>query len=169
MLLDMTPVLCGDKDEIAFDYSFPYSECEGLIKDDVILTKPIRVSGKVVNRAGFIVLYLDIAFPYKTHCARCFCSIEGSFQIKAEKNVAAEAPENDNDDYLLICDGKLDIDTPVLEEAALSFPQKILCREDCKGLCPKCGADWNKGKCSCPEHEPDPRLAVLKNLIKNQE
>jgi uncharacterized protein len=45
---------------------------------------------------------------------------------------------------------------------------RLLCSEDCKGLCQKCGADLNHGKCNCPEHEPDPRWAALKKLFDNK-
>jgi hypothetical protein len=45
-----------------------------------------------------------------------------------------------------------------------ALPLKPLCREECKGLCPSCGADLNKGPCSCKGKKGDPRLAALKKL-----
>ena len=164
MLLDMTPVLSGDQAEIVFDDLLPASDGEDFSKDDVRLTGPVQISGKVINRAGYMVLHLTAEFPYETHCARCFSPVSGVFRIETEKNVAAETPEGDGDDYLIVTDGKLDTTEPVLEEIALSFPSRILCREDCKGLCPKCGKDLNEGACGCPAHDPDPRLAILKNF-----
>ena len=52
------------------------------------------------------------------------------------------------------------------EEIMLEMPSRTLCREDCLGLCPKCGKNLNEGSCGCAQHEPDPRLAVLKTLLK---
>jgi len=52
----------------------------------------------------------------------------------------------------------------VESETALALPMKPLCREDCRGLCPACGANRNLASCACPERAPDPRLAALKDL-----
>jgi uncharacterized protein len=46
----------------------------------------------------------------------------------------------------------------------MAIPMKPLCREDCRGLCPECGADWNAGDCACEKTKVDPRLEVLKGL-----
>ena len=72
----------------------------------------------------------------------------------------------DNDDYIFIEDKKLDLLAPVEEQLMLEMPSKTLCREDCRGLCQKCGKNLNEGPCTCEEHEVDPRLAILKTLLK---
>ncbi|MBQ7217580.1 MAG: DUF177 domain-containing protein, partial [Synergistaceae bacterium] len=54
---------------------------------------------------------------------------------------------------------------PQIEESIYTLiPTKILCREDCKGLCPNCGADLNYGECSCRNENIDPRLEALRNF-----
>lgn len=53
--------------------------------------------------------------------------------------------------------------TELLEE---EFPFRILCREDCAGLCPRCGKDLNEGSCQCESDEIDPRLAPLKDILE---
>lgn len=51
------------------------------------------------------------------------------------------------------------------EQFFLEMPIRFLCKEDCKGLCPRCGADLNEGKCACLKEKPiDPRLAKLKEI-----
>ena len=88
--------------------------------------------------------------------------------IDFEKTVCAEGDlqNTDNDDYVEIEDSMLDIDEALIEDMILNFPLKILCDEDCKGLCPKCGIDLNTGSCSCVTKEIDPRLAVLLKLFR---
>jgi hypothetical protein len=61
------------------------------------------------------------------------------------------------------------VDDALLEELTLSFPTRLLCSEDCEGLCPKCGKPKRDGECSCSEKEIDPRLAVLKNFFADEE
>ena len=67
---------------------------------------------------------------------------------------------------MIVRDGFLDVDEELSEMLEMDFPSKILCREDCRGLCPKCGANRNHGSCSCPEKEVDPRLAPLAKLLE---
>ena len=56
------------------------------------------------------------------------------------------------------------LDAELLELLELSFPSKMLCDEDCKGLCQKCGKNLNEGECSCDMTEIDPRMLPLKKL-----
>jgi uncharacterized protein len=62
-------------------------------------------------------------------------------------------------------DGKtIDLDPIVREQVLLALPMSVLCRAECRGLCPVCGQDLNVESCSCDRRVPDPRLAALKNI-----
>ncbi|MGQ0540872.1 MAG: DUF177 domain-containing protein, partial [Blastocatellia bacterium] len=67
-------------------------------------------------------------------------------------------------DVDLLIDDSLDLNEIVREQILLNLPQQIFCKEDCKGLCPKCGANINLIDCNCNETEIDPRWAALNNL-----
>ena len=57
---------------------------------------------------------------------------------------------------------------PVVRDVVIAaLPIRNLCRPDCKGLCPKCGADLNQADCGCDREVVDPRLAALKDWMKN--
>ena len=73
--------------------------------------------------------------------------------------------EPDGDEYVLAPDGKVELDELLREDVLLDLPGKFLCREDCKGLCPRCGKNLNQGDCGCPKQEVDPRLAALQALL----
>lgn len=141
-----------------------------LLFDDVTVTAPVVVSGKVVNRAGYMVLTEEADISFSTRCARCLTDVATHAAFRVEKPVADEkglmALENrDNDDYVLIEDGKLDLDAPICDEILLSFPMRVLCKDDCKGLCSGCGADLNTEPCRCTKKEIDPRFASLAALL----
>ncbi len=141
-----------------------------LLFDDVTVTSPVVVSGQVVNRAGYMVLTEEAVISYRTRCARCLTDVESSTAFRVEKPVADEkgpmSLENrDNDDYVQIKDGKLDLDAVICDEILLSFPMRILCKDDCKGLCAGCGADLNTEVCRCTKKEIDPRFASLAALL----
>lgn len=63
----------------------------------------------------------------------------------------------------------LDLNELVRQDLMLALPLVPLCRNDCQGLCPSCGKNWNDGDCDCQEDELDPRFAVLKQLLDNNE
>jgi len=67
-------------------------------------------------------------------------------------------------DESLVIDGKIDIAEVVREQILLALPAQVFCGDDCKGLCPKCGANQNLIDCKCADKEIDPRWAALRNL-----
>ena len=141
-----------------------------IVFDDVVVTAPVAVHGTVVNRAGYIVLTAEASMSYRTHCARCLADVEDTVRFLCEKTVADEKgllrlENTENDDYVQIKGGKLDLDAPICDEILLSFPMRILCSDDCKGLCAGCGADLNRESCRCTKKEVDPRLAKLAALL----
>ena len=169
MILDMLPILSGASQELHFDFSF-VPEKDGLlvsVYEDVNFTDPIVVTGYMKNMAGYMILHADVKVKYDTMCARCAEPVSSVLEITFEKDIASSGDvSSDNDDYIIIEDKKLDVLPSVEEQIMLEMPSKTLCKEDCKGLCYKCGKNLNEGECSCERHEIDPRLAVLKTLLK---
>jgi uncharacterized protein len=65
--------------------------------------------------------------------------------------------------------GYLPLHDMIREQIYLSVPMKVLCRQDCRGLCPTCGADLNEVECGCPKEVIDPRWASLKAIIDEKQ
>ena len=166
MIIDMSPILSGEKNIIDIDYVLEFDEGFYGLKFD----KPTHVVGFVKDMAGYIRLELKATIEYTAECSRCLTPIKKYHELDFVRTVAERlsCENDDSDDYVLIEDGKLDVDLPLMEEVILDFPTKHLCSDDCKGLCPKCGVNLNEVQCDCPTKEIDPRLAVLKDLFKNK-
>lgn len=81
--------------------------------------------------------------------------------------LAEELQNEDNDDIVLLESGRVDAGELARTALILGMDTKTLCSEDCKGLCPRCGANLNDGPCGC-KREVDPRLAVLAKLLENK-
>jgi DUF177 domain-containing protein len=62
-------------------------------------------------------------------------------------------------------DDTIDLNELLREQFYLALPMKPLCRDDCRGLCPQCGTNWNTGTCTCRNEWEDPRLGALKGLV----
>lgn len=163
MLINLGPILRGETDKLNFDYKTRSPEDF----DDIHFTDEIAVKGTIVNMAGYISLTLHASVPFSTHCARCWKEISSVFSLEFKKGIAAEntLQNEDTDDYLIMKSDHVDIDTPLTEAILLNFPMTFLCKEDCKGLCTKCGKDLNEGECGCEKKEIDPRLEILKKLL----
>lgn len=128
---------------------------------------PVLVSGKVVNRAGIVTLDYTASFQYCTQCARCCKEISRQMSCRFSHSLVEElSNEGDENDYVILKDGVLDMDGLAAEDISLELPTKALCREDCKGLCPKCGRNRNEGGCECSTEEVDPRFAKLRELLR---
>ena len=174
MILDLRPLLRGEVDHIDIDYSLTPDPIE-----DIVFDSDARICGKITDNAGYMRLSLSAALPYKGFCARCLEEVRGVFSIDFERTVCEEGTLSDDnlresdedvysDEYAVIKEGKLDIDEALREELVLRFPSRLLCSDDCEGLCPKCGKPKKLGDCGCSEKEIDPRLAVLKTLLKDK-
>ncbi len=89
---------------------------------------------------------------------------------RRSRSAADENVELQKDDLIRsVYEGDaVDLDELVREQILLALPTRTLCREECKGLCPECGANLNAGECDCAQKEIDPRWAALADLKKDE-
>lgn len=93
-------------------------------------------------------------------CARCLEPVATGLDVRLHLEIEA-----DDRDYM---DGyNLNIDQLVHDEALLIWPERILCREDCRGLCPVCGQNLNEKSCGCERTDVDPRMAKILDIFSN--
>ena len=104
-------------------------------------------------------------------CDRCLEEVPTTFHIDINKEIPLEeTPDVDEEkleakDYML--GFHLDLDRIIYDEVLVNWPMKVLCKEDCAGICKKCGKNLNHGTCDCEKTEPDPRMAVIQDVFKN--
>ncbi|MCI2058537.1 MAG: DUF177 domain-containing protein [Oscillibacter sp.] len=132
------------------------------------VSDPVTVTGSVRNTAGILELSLTAQTVLNCTCDRCLKPFRREKQISFSCLLAQEKQNEENEEIVLLEDGEF-VDLEDLARTAwiLEMDTKLLCSEDCRGLCPRCGADLNLGPCSCKK-EPDPRLAVLAKLLENK-
>ena len=110
-------------------------------------------------------------FTVEIPCDRCLEPEETEFVLDFSKNVDldvsdGEQPEElDETNYI---DGyELDAEQLLCNEVLIGWPTKILCKDDCKGICSVCGQNLNRGTCSCEDTGLDPRMSVIRDVFKN--
>jgi uncharacterized protein len=111
-----------------------------------------------------------VQFTFDTRCDRCLTEVPTELDISFERVVVspdAEIDEDDEESRQYMEGYQLNLDELVQNEILVNWPVKILCKEDCKGICPKCGQNLNTGDCGCDTFVPDPRMAVLKDIFES--
>jgi uncharacterized protein len=148
-----------------------------LDEEHVRLTEPPEVRGSVKQSGREVRLTGTITARAEVDCDRCLKTValpvETKFDVAyvpAEDYRQSEAAELQEEDLgLSIFDGEtIDVDELVREQLLLALPARALCGEDCKGLCPTCGADKNTNPCDCHSREIDPRWAGLKAVMSDE-
>ena len=94
-----------------------------------------------------------ISTPAALRCSRCLRVFDQPLRV--EQFVFHH--ELHDEDFV-------DLTPSIREDIILALPQRALCAKNCKGLCPRCGKDWNKGPCRCKQSEGDLRWHALDNL-----
>ena len=102
----------------------------------------------------------DVTVKIWIPCARCLKPVASELKIQFETET-----DLDKKDYI---DGyNLDVDQLVHDQALLFWPERVLCKETCKGLCSTCGQNLNHGSCHCEQTDLDPRMAKVLDLFSN--
>lgn len=137
------------------------------------LIDPPEVRGRLTRRGNEVQLRGTVKARAEVDCDRCLRAIEVPIEtefdvkyISSDDYRATETVELQEEDLSVAVfeDAAIDIDELVREQVLLALPTRALCAEECKGLCPTCGANLNERACGCQTHESDPRWDALKNL-----
>lgn len=163
MILDLIGLFGGAVLSLPFECK---CEANGLSPD--IKTGTIEAKGNIRNFSGYILLNAEIELKAQVACARCGKEFDTVFSYSIEQKLTNKLENNDNEDYILIEDGRMDVSKLVNDSVLLELPSRFLCKDDCKGLCLKCGIDLNVSRCSCDMRDIDPRLAVLADYFKEE-
>jgi uncharacterized protein len=145
---------------------------------DLVGLGPVEWLGEVVFADPSFLLTGSYSYEQTLACTRCLRPIvepvRGDLQLVV---VPGPEPVADGEHALLEEDlgvvhapgGELDLDPLLLEQLQLEVPMKPLCRPDCPGMCPSCGADLVDGACECRREDVDPRWAALRGLRSGPE
>lgn len=109
-----------------------------------------------------ILVQGDLRAGFQAECYRCLTPVRREAMLELEELYAYPLP--DETEFSLADDGILDLSPLIRAEMLIEEEHRVLCRDDCKGLCVECGENLNLGECACIDVAVDPRLAQLKIL-----
>ena len=165
MLLDLKPIMATPGDTIPFLESFDLSDlCYGV---SYPVSEAVIAEGTVRNTAGVLVMKGTVRTRIHGICDRCAGEFQRdvSFPIDAVLVTELSSEEDEDENIFPLVGDSADLEEIVRTVFVLNLDSKLLCRDDCKGICPRCGKNLNLGKCDCRK-EPDPRLAALAQLLE---
>ena len=146
MRIDLNNLLSGVETKLDINYVLDLSNL--IYSTYNPIKNGVNVVGRLYSKADVLYLDINISFDFFGFCDRCAEKVKKHFSFDVKRIV-------------------VDLDELVNEEVSLSLPNKILCKEDCKGLCPKCGANLNVKQCNCKK-DVDPRMAALLQLLEDE-
>ncbi len=164
MRLDLRELIVNPSSRITFRTEL---DTEGLDFPSVkaYLSAP-TAEGIVYSEAGILHLRGTVTADMLCTCDRCGQEFE-SVKETVVNAVLAEEESEDNPEVFLLTGYEIDLQELLSTCFVLDMETKFLCREDCKGLCPRCGRNLNLGPCGCGK-EIDPRFAVLEQLLDKE-
>ena len=127
---------------------------------DLKISKMSKGKARVEGKAKIVL---------KMNCDRCLKEVDEVLNLDIFREVFApdEIAESTDEkgDQTFMEGYQLNVEDLINDEILLSLPMKVLCKEDCKGICRQCGKDLNEGECGCDTFVPDPRMAVIKDIF----
>ena len=165
MLLGLSKIIDCPGASIPFSVSVDLSDlCYGV---SYPVTEPVMASGTVRNTAGVLMMKGDLTTTIHGTCDRCASPFDREIHFPINVVLVTElADEENEDEWVFPLEGdSADLDDIVRTVFVLNLDSKLLCKEDCKGLCHRCGKKLNDGPCNC-QKELDPRFAALKQLLE---
>jgi uncharacterized metal-binding protein YceD (DUF177 family) len=109
----------------------------------------------------------SLAVDMDLQCVRCLAPVSERIEIELDERFQTlPIAKSDKDQvYSIGIDHHIDLEPALRELIVVNTPMRVLCDQECKGICPTCGQNLNEGSCDCTPDDIDPRMAALKALL----
>ncbi len=166
-LVPVAGILRDQPSTTSVDFVAPFDEAHefaprGPVETDVFSEAEVKVRLRLASYSGGIRVTGEVEAPWHGTCRRCSAPVLGVSRVRVDERYVEHPEPSDELSYPFEGD-QVDLAPLVHDAVLLDLPLAPLCREDCAGLCPVCGADRNEEACGCAP-ERDPRWAMLDAL-----
>lgn len=159
MLLELESLFNTPGLAVPFAFALPEQPAE-LEGAGLPLAERPQIEGVLRNRVGIVEMEGTATVALSALCDRCAAPIAPVLRVPLRHTLVRSLNDETNDDFVLAEQPRWSPDALIWEDIVLAMPPKLLCRENCRGLCPRCGQNRNEAICQCPQ-TGDPRLAAL--------
>ena len=169
MKVDITDLLLTEDKVVEMEVETELSSFRSKLGEFPIITKAPFVLHLENQKRRFLKVTGETDVVMAIPCDRCLQEVSVALHLAIDRKFYLEEPETeeeaDGEDMDCIKESALDVDQLIYDEILVNWPMKVLCREDCKGICKKCGKNLNEGTCACDQAEPDPRMAAFQDVF----
>lgn len=158
MLIDVK-YLADKREEFSFNERFEFP------RGNYMMDITAVVDGIVYRRDTDYIVEGKVKTVLNLNCDLCLSAFETKLDFDFNE-VYSETPDDDQEIWEL-SDKTIDLKPAVIANIMLNLPMQVLCSDDCKGLCPKCGHNLNDGDCGCDRGYVNPQFEKLKNLFND--
>ena len=168
MLIDISEIVSCENKEVTKEVPIELGTFVSRLGEFPI-TNVAPIDIRIANRENKrLLIQGDVDLTVSIPCSRCLEDVPTDIHFSIDKELTLNGPEVKDEemeetDYLIGLD--LDIDKLIYGEILVNWPMKVLCKEDCKGICKVCGMNLNKGNCDCQRTELDPRMAAIQDVF----
>ena len=165
MLLGLSKIIDCPGASVPFSVSIDLSDL--LYGESHPVSEPVLAEGVVRNTAGVLVMTGSLHTTIHGVCDRCASDFDRFVEFPLDVVLVTELSNEENEDeWVFPLEGdSADLEDIVRTVFVLNLDSKLLCKDDCKGLCCRCGRNLNDGPCNC-QKELDPRFAALRQLLE---
>lgn len=169
MIVDVSDIISNENKEMSKNVEIEFTTFDAGVGEFPVTDKApftlsiANVGNKRLNIKGETEVTIGIP------CDRCLSEVSEKFEIEISKEIdlekfrAGDIEELEDTNYML--GTSLDVDKLIFGEILVSWPMKVLCRDDCQGICKRCGTNLNLATCQCQKTEPDPRMAAIQDIF----
>lgn len=169
MLLNLSDVLASDGKIIKTSVECNMTDFQyGTETYDILLLEPISLL--LSNRGkGKASIEGNLSITFLISCGRCLKGVEYKLDVSFDRLVVSpdllKDMEEAKEEQWFVKDYQLHVKDLIYNEIMMNWPAKVLCIDDCKGICNICGKDLNVADCGCDTYVPDPRMASIKDIF----
>lgn len=163
MIIDLKNTFLFGKSIEIKDYQTSPKEID-LKKSNLFISK-IKSQISIYSEDENVFIKHSVNLLFSGVCDRCAEKLVKDLNFCLLRPIKISKETDFLDDEINLSDHKLDLDALIKSDILSKFPDIILCKENCKGICPKCYKNLNEHNCKCNKKIIDPRLKILENLL----
>lgn len=169
MLVNLTDIFSSEQKTVTKDVVYePDTVTVYGVVYDILSKEPVVLTLKNTGK-GKVLVSAKTSFEFELNCDRCLKPVKYIMMIDTQQEVISpdysEEIDEDAEQTAFMEGYQLKVDDLIYSDIVLNWPMKILCREECKGICRICGKDLNTGECGCDTFVPSPGLAGIKEIF----
>ena len=170
MYIELSDILSVTNKELDIPASIEMNRFVSKTDDYEIISKsPFTVHLKNTGKKKLSISF-ETVVSLNIPCSRCLADVRNDIHIEVNKIIdmnESDHEEIDLDEQSFIEGKELNLEMLIYKEILVNLPMKVLCSENCKGICNRCGANLNIQSCDCDRTELDPRMSRIKDIFNN--